>query len=211
METAKTRRKHVKSGLFPALISETGSQKPASTANPLFLLTSHGAGAGRLPRRARDRRAGSRRGRNRRHPAAGFLGGLQIRLGAVRERCCRRVPLMHEHRRPNNSCRLPLEGGGPNAMGLARPARNLHPIRGRAKRLAFGVGVNMASSPPVTPTRNAALPKARKYWDLARPCKCCTAVAGRSKSVALRPPPSRRLRRLGGGAARAAAAKKAAT
>ena len=104
-------------------------------------------------------------------------------------------------------------------MGLARPAHNLHPIRGRAKRLAFGVGVSAASSRPVTPTRNASLPKARKYWDLARPCKCCTAVAGRAKSqiflasgkVALHPSPSRRLRRLGGGAARAAAAMKSAT
>ena len=51
-------------------------------------------------------------------------------------------------------CRLPLEGGGPNAMGLARSAQTLEQRRGRANSLAFGVGVSDASvaRASVTPT-----------------------------------------------------------
>jgi hypothetical protein len=41
-------------------------------------------------------------------------------------------------------CRLPLEGGGPSVMGLARPARTPQQARGRAKPLTIGVGVMAA-------------------------------------------------------------------
>ena len=79
-------------------------------------------------------------------------------------------------------------------MGLARPAHTWLQVRGRAKPLVFGVGVSVASTLPVTPTRNAS--------DLARSRAGCERDVGRSKSVAFHPPPSRRLRRLGGGDAR---------
>ena len=42
----------------------------------------------------------------------------------------------------DNVRRLPLEGGGPNAMGLARPTQISQQARGRAKSLVFGVGVS---------------------------------------------------------------------
>jgi hypothetical protein len=38
--------------------------------------------------------------------------------------------------------RLPLEGGGPHAMDLARPVRPSPQVRGRVKSLACGVGVS---------------------------------------------------------------------
>ena len=61
-------------------------------------------------------------------------------------------------------------------MGLARPAHIWIQVRGRAKPLVLGVGVSVASTLPVTPTRNAS--------DLARPRAGREHRVGRSKSPA---------------------------